>query len=84
MPTSVTRFAKLTRYDNVRHDRLPALLQNSNPTGKTWRNIDGNAIANVDRQIDLRLARDRFGMGNVIRLVRLKGPREIGSFERSG
>lgn len=41
VPASLIRFGKLTSYDNVRHDRLPALLQDSNPTGKTWRNIDG-------------------------------------------
>ncbi len=41
IPASIVRFAKLTCYDNVRHDRLPTILQNKNPTGKTWRRIDG-------------------------------------------
>ncbi|MGV3484077.1 MAG: aldehyde dehydrogenase (NADP(+)) [Planctomycetaceae bacterium] len=42
IPASMVRFAKLTCYDNVRHDRLPVVLQDKNPTGKTWRSIDGN------------------------------------------
>lgn len=42
IPTSIFRFAKLTCYDNVRAARLPWLLTDKNPTGKTWRNIDGN------------------------------------------
>jgi hypothetical protein len=29
-------------YDHVRHDRLPRILQNPNPTGTTWRSIDGS------------------------------------------
>jgi alpha-ketoglutaric semialdehyde dehydrogenase len=41
IPAAILRFAKLTCYDNVRHDRLPLLLQDKNPTGKTWRRIDG-------------------------------------------
>ena len=41
VPGSLIRFAKLTSYDNVRHDRLPALLQDTTPTGKTWRRVDG-------------------------------------------
>lgn len=41
MPTAISRFAKLTCYDNVRPERLPALLADQNPTGKTWRLIDG-------------------------------------------
>lgn len=41
IPASIVRFAKLTSYDNVRPGRLPALLQDKNPTGKTWRLIDG-------------------------------------------
>jgi NADP-dependent aldehyde dehydrogenase len=28
-------------FDNVREARLPSLLKNKNPTGKTWRLIDG-------------------------------------------
>jgi NADP-dependent aldehyde dehydrogenase len=35
------RFAKLTCYDAVRESRLPAVLRNANPTGATWRSIDG-------------------------------------------
>jgi len=42
IPASMIRFAKLTSYDNVRDSRLPWLLQDKNPTGKTWRSIDGN------------------------------------------
>lgn len=41
IPASLIRFAKLTCYDNVRASRLPALLQNANPTGNTWRLLDG-------------------------------------------
>ena len=41
IPGSLLRFAKLTSYDNVRADRLPVILQDENPTGETWRCIDG-------------------------------------------
>ena len=41
IPASMLRFAKLTCYDTVRPDRLPLLLQDKNPTGETWRSIDG-------------------------------------------
>jgi NADP-dependent aldehyde dehydrogenase len=41
IPASLRRFAALHCYDGVRENRLPALLQNANPTGKTWRLIDG-------------------------------------------
>lgn len=41
IPASLIRFAKLTCYDNVREARLPWLLRDKNPTGATWRNIDG-------------------------------------------
>ncbi|WP_237607727.1 aldehyde dehydrogenase (NADP(+)) [Roseimaritima sediminicola] len=41
IPTSIARFAKLTSYDNVRPARLPCWLADKNPTGKTWRSIDG-------------------------------------------
>ncbi len=41
IPASMLRFGKLTSFDNVRGDRLPAILRDQNPTGKTWRNIDG-------------------------------------------
>lgn len=40
IPASLFRFAKLTCYDGVRENRLPALLKDQNPTGKTWRCID--------------------------------------------
>ncbi len=42
VPGSLLRFAKLTSFDNVRPNRLPTLLQNKNPTGQTWRLIDGD------------------------------------------
>ncbi len=41
IPASIIRFGKLTSYDNVRPARLPKLLQDTNPTGKTWRSVDG-------------------------------------------
>ncbi|MBS0264394.1 MAG: aldehyde dehydrogenase (NADP(+)) [Planctomycetes bacterium] len=41
IPASVQRFAALYCYDNVRAHRLPASLQDQNPTGKLWRLIDG-------------------------------------------
>lgn len=48
IPASMLRFGKLTCYDNVRPERLPHLLRNANPTGKTWRLIDLNwSTANV-------------------------------------
>jgi NADP-dependent aldehyde dehydrogenase len=37
------RFSQLECYDNVRPDRLPLLLANRNPTGRTWRLIDGQS-----------------------------------------
>ena len=40
-PASIHRFAMLQCYDNVRGHRLPAALQNQNPSGKQWRMIDG-------------------------------------------
>jgi alpha-ketoglutaric semialdehyde dehydrogenase len=40
-PAAIVRFAALHCYDNVRPGRLPAELQNANPTGKMWRLIDG-------------------------------------------
>lgn len=39
-PASVRRFAALHCYDNVRPNRLPALLRDKNPTD-CWRMIDG-------------------------------------------
>ncbi|MDZ4848141.1 MAG: aldehyde dehydrogenase (NADP(+)) [Pirellulaceae bacterium] len=41
IPASLLRFAKLTCYDAVRSTRLPLLLKDDNPTGETWRSIDG-------------------------------------------
>ncbi len=41
IPSALRRFAMLTCYDNVRNDRLPQLLADKNPTGQTWRFIDG-------------------------------------------
>jgi NADP-dependent aldehyde dehydrogenase len=42
IPASIHRFAMLCCYDNVRQHRLPAALQDKNPTGKLWRLVDGN------------------------------------------
>ncbi len=41
LPASMLRFAALYCYDNVRSHRLPVELQDKNPTGSTWRVIDG-------------------------------------------
>ncbi|TWU59109.1 NADP-dependent fatty aldehyde dehydrogenase [Rubripirellula tenax] len=41
VPASLVRFGKLTSFDNVRADRLPEILKDKNPTGETWRMIDG-------------------------------------------
>lgn len=41
IPASLIRFGKLTSYDNVPDSRLPELLRDKNPTGGTWRFIDG-------------------------------------------
>ena len=41
MPTSISRFAMLQSYDNIRPHRLPGELQDKNPTGELWRSIDG-------------------------------------------
>jgi NADP-dependent aldehyde dehydrogenase len=41
IPASLRRFAMLHCYDNVRPHRLPPALQDKNPTGQTWRLIDG-------------------------------------------
>ena len=43
VPASLLRFGKLTSFDNVRHDRLPTLLQDPAPTPETIRMIDGKA-----------------------------------------
>ena len=41
IPASMRRFGMLQCFDNVRPHRLPACLADRNPTGKTWRCIDG-------------------------------------------
>ncbi|MGE3314832.1 MAG: aldehyde dehydrogenase (NADP(+)) [Planctomycetaceae bacterium] len=41
IPAAIHRFAMLQCYDNVRPHRLPPVLRDKNPTGKTWRSIDG-------------------------------------------
>jgi NADP-dependent aldehyde dehydrogenase len=41
IPAALCRFGRLLCYDNVRPDRLPTLLRDANPTGQTWRLIDG-------------------------------------------
>jgi NADP-dependent aldehyde dehydrogenase len=41
IPASLRRFAMLQCFDNVRADRLPPALRDENPTGATWRSIDG-------------------------------------------
>lgn len=41
IPASMLRFGKLTCYDAVRESRLPSVLRDTNPTGKTYRCIDG-------------------------------------------
>jgi NADP-dependent aldehyde dehydrogenase len=42
IPASLLRFAALHCFDNVRRSRLPAELQDKNPTGRMWRLIDGD------------------------------------------
>ena len=41
IPASLRRFGMLQCFDNVRHSRLPAALQDANPNGSMWRLIDG-------------------------------------------
>jgi NADP-dependent aldehyde dehydrogenase len=41
VPASMLRFGALHCYDNVRPDRLPPELRDTNPTGAMWRLIDG-------------------------------------------
>ena len=41
IPASISRFAMLRCYDNVRPDRLPTCLRDKNPNGSMWRSIDG-------------------------------------------
>ena len=40
IPGSITRFAMLQCFDNVRPHRLPNILTDENPSG-AWRNVDG-------------------------------------------
>ncbi|QDU81959.1 NADP-dependent fatty aldehyde dehydrogenase [Polystyrenella longa] len=48
IPASLVRFGMLQCYDNVRPHRLPATLQDKNPTGETSRLIDGEwTVADV-------------------------------------
>jgi NADP-dependent aldehyde dehydrogenase len=42
LPAAMRRFAALRCYDNVREPRLPPALRDRNPTGRLWRNVDGN------------------------------------------
>jgi NADP-dependent aldehyde dehydrogenase len=41
IPAALRRFTALVCYDNVRPQRLPAVLADKNPTGSQWRLIDG-------------------------------------------
>jgi 2,5-dioxopentanoate dehydrogenase len=41
IPASLRRFAMLQCYDNVRPERLPAVLRDQSPEGHPWRLIDG-------------------------------------------
>jgi NADP-dependent aldehyde dehydrogenase len=41
IPASLLRFGALHCYDNVRADRLPAVLQDKSPNPAMWRRIDG-------------------------------------------
>ena len=42
IPASLRRFAMLACYDNVRPERLPPELRDSNPSGTLWRFVDGH------------------------------------------
>jgi alpha-ketoglutaric semialdehyde dehydrogenase len=42
IPAPMARFAALHCYDNVRPNRLPAVLQDMSPNPAMWRRIDGN------------------------------------------
>ena len=42
VPGSLLRFGKLTSFDNVRAGRMPAILQDKNASGGTWRLVDGS------------------------------------------
>ncbi len=41
IPASLRRFGMLQCFDSVRPNRLPPILRDKNPTGKTWRLVDG-------------------------------------------
>jgi NADP-dependent aldehyde dehydrogenase len=41
VPAAMHRFGALRCYDHVRPNRLPPCLRDKNPTGHTWRLIDG-------------------------------------------
>lgn len=41
IPAALRRFGMLQCFDNVRPQRLPLPLRDENPTGRTWRLIDG-------------------------------------------
>lgn len=41
MPSSISRFAMLQSYDNIRPNRLPAVLQDASPGVDVWRRVDG-------------------------------------------
>jgi NADP-dependent aldehyde dehydrogenase len=41
IPASLVRFGALQCYDNVRPERLPAVLQDKSPNPAMWRQIDG-------------------------------------------
>jgi 2,5-dioxopentanoate dehydrogenase len=42
IPASLARFGALQCYDNVRPERLPAVLQDQSPNPAMWRQIDGD------------------------------------------
>ncbi|WP_422931515.1 aldehyde dehydrogenase family protein [Singulisphaera sp. PoT] len=42
LPASILRFTQLESYDNVREHRLPPCLRDKNPTGRMWRQVDGD------------------------------------------
>jgi alpha-ketoglutaric semialdehyde dehydrogenase len=41
IPAAIRRFTALECYDNVRPERLPAVLRDKSPNGAIWRMIDG-------------------------------------------
>ncbi|HEY2892594.1 MAG TPA: aldehyde dehydrogenase (NADP(+)) [Pirellulales bacterium] len=53
IPAAIRRFTALECYDNVRPQRLPAVLRDKSPNGAIWRMIDGRWSqdhVNVERQ----------------------------------